>query len=745
MSERAPGRTGFIEMVRKANAPPPPEHSVTFRVATGVAVLTGILACASVGEISATTALVASVGTVTGMAFSYRTRSHPWQWVKLLLAFAVIGVFAAFVAEVVGAAHTGELSSIEVPLAGLFTWVQVIHSFDVPARRDLLFSLAAAGALLTVAAAQAMSPGFLVYVACWLVATLVGLACSWRSMTGSHGRVPLGAVAGGFLVVVVVGALLLTVLPAPRAAQSITLPSSLTSYLPLPDPTSITGGGSQSTEPAQAGKPGGRIGVGGYIGFAGALNTAVRGALGNQVVLRVRADRPGYFLGETYDQWTGQSWTQSKTDQATIPVTGGSPFDVSSAYDEIQADHHRVDDYGLANGGQQFSIAGAAPQSNVQTFYVEQPLANLLFATSQPAEVYFPAHTLIVGGDGSVRSTVAMTPGTVYTVVSDDSEQPPSVLAKIPDVAGYYSSQAFLQTYLQLPPGGYPRVHVLAAAIVAEAHATTPYEQVAALEAWMAKHVEYTTAIPPLAKGQDAVDSVPVRVEARLLRADLDGAGGHAAHARGAGARGDRLRARAVRPAERPVRDPGEGRPRLGAGVVPRLRLAELRPDGPGPARPGGPRRGAAARPRRRHRPPALGPDRDGRRPRGRWRAGGGEGPAPAAAADRMGRGAHRRAGAARGGGRPRPAADRDASRVRPAAGERGELAGRRGGDRGALDGGRHDPARRLRPPAAGRLGPRLRRVGRERAAPAPPPATAQPAVSASASSKPAPRSSRGR
>ena len=130
---------GLVEMVRRANAPLPPEHSITFRIATAVAVLTGILACAAVGEISVVSAVLASTGSIAGMGFSYATRTRPWQWVKILLAVAVLGIFASFVLQVIAAAHIGQLSSIEVPLAGLFAWVQVIHSFDVPARRDLLF------------------------------------------------------------------------------------------------------------------------------------------------------------------------------------------------------------------------------------------------------------------------------------------------------------------------------------------------------------------------------------------------------------------------------------------------------------------------------------------------------------------------------------------------------------------------------------------------------------------------------
>ena len=150
-------KPGFVEMVRRANAPVAPENSLTFRLATAGAVITGVLSCAAVNEISLASSVLACAGTVLGMLFSYFTRSRPWQWVKILLALAVLGIFASFVLQVLGAARVGQLSSIEVPLAGLFIWVQLIHSFDVPGRRDLLFSLAASGALITLGAAQAVS------------------------------------------------------------------------------------------------------------------------------------------------------------------------------------------------------------------------------------------------------------------------------------------------------------------------------------------------------------------------------------------------------------------------------------------------------------------------------------------------------------------------------------------------------------------------------------------------------------
>ncbi|MHB8457509.1 MAG: hypothetical protein ACYDBS_07460, partial [Acidimicrobiales bacterium] len=212
----------FLERVRRANIPPPPDDSILFRIATTVAVVAGLAAAESVGELSPSLAVAATAAVGIGMLFSYATRNHPWQWLKVFLAVAVVCVFGVFVNQILNAAHTGQLASIELPLAGLFTWVQAVHAFDVPARRDLLFSLAAGTALITIAAAQAVSGNFVIFAAVWLVATVLGLTCSWHSMTGDAARPSIPLLAGCLLGVVALALALLAVLPQPRAAQGLT-------------------------------------------------------------------------------------------------------------------------------------------------------------------------------------------------------------------------------------------------------------------------------------------------------------------------------------------------------------------------------------------------------------------------------------------------------------------------------------------------------------------------------------------
>ena len=89
--------------------------------------------------------------------------------------------------------------------------------------------------------------------------------------------------------------------------------------------------------------------------------------------------------------------------------------------------------------------------------------------------------------------------------VSYFTELAPGVLAKIQDPRSSPLS-ASPEPDLELPPGRYERVAALARQIVSAARATTTYAKVTALEAWIGGHLRYSTDIPPLLPGQDAVN-----------------------------------------------------------------------------------------------------------------------------------------------------------------------------------------------------------------------------------------------
>ncbi len=211
--------------------------------------------------------------------------------------------------------------------------------------------------------------------------------------------------------------------------------------------------------------------------------------------MRVRASRPSYWVGQTYDRWDGQSWVQS-AEPANGPgvdkLQFGSPFGIPLAPDQVA---ERADD-----------------TTDVQTFYLAQSGPNLVFHADDAERVYIQSRNLFLTGDGTIVSATSMGAGTVYTVVSDDTSATPVQLRQstaVPTTQALKSDQR--TRYLQLPHP-YPRVTALAGQITAgigspgDADPHT-YDKVAAIEGWMSSHIRYTTSIPPLAPGADAVST----------------------------------------------------------------------------------------------------------------------------------------------------------------------------------------------------------------------------------------------
>src|SRR6202035_4126590 len=210
-----------FDAVNRATRPGPPEHSITLRVGCAGAVVNGIAACRAEGELSWTVAAGSMTLVALGMILAYRTRERPLPWIKPILAISAVAAFVWFFRQLTGQTIY-DVSTVENPLAVLFVWVQVAHAFDVPARRDLAFSLAGSASLMAVAAAQAIDLAFGVYVLVWLAFGLAGLLAMWGSASGG-GRLRARGVIATLTAVVVAGTAVLVVLPAPPVAGRIDL------------------------------------------------------------------------------------------------------------------------------------------------------------------------------------------------------------------------------------------------------------------------------------------------------------------------------------------------------------------------------------------------------------------------------------------------------------------------------------------------------------------------------------------
>lgn len=470
-------------MVKEANRPGPPESSVLLRVAAAGSVVSGIAACLAERELSPLDAAASAALVIAGMTFSHRSRAHPFGIVKPLLALGMVGAFAWFFHDLYTSASTGQVGAVEAPLAVLFVWIQVAHSFDVPARRDLIFSLGGSAALVAVAAAEALTLGFGVIVVVWAAFALTGLGASWASMAHAP-RPPVRSLAAASAISLLLGGAALALLPPPRPSSSLVLPSSLAGDLPIANPGGLAGGGANGVEPAHAGRARGATRMGGFLGISGPLDTALRPALGNEVVMRVRAERPTYWIGEVYDHWSGRSW--SDPHPGLQKLRSGSPFRIPMPAGD----------------------AGGLGSPDLQTFYLASTGPNLIFHASDALEVWFPERSLYVTRNGSIRTGVGMAAGSVYTVLSSVNQATPAELRTLGPSSrllppGSALPESSTLADLQLPRH-YRRAGALARQVTATAR--TRYGQVEDLIGWIAAHTRYSLDIPPLAPGQDAVN-----------------------------------------------------------------------------------------------------------------------------------------------------------------------------------------------------------------------------------------------
>jgi transglutaminase-like putative cysteine protease/predicted secreted protein len=467
-----------MEAVRAANRTRRPEDSVGLRVAILGAVMTGVVALAAEQAIGATTALAVLIV----LPFAYWTshvRRGKDNWpIKLVLTIGAIIALIRFLDQVQGVTS---LDEVRFPLADIFLWVQVLHSFDLPQRKDLNFSLGSSLALMAVAGSVSQDLRFAVFLAIYFIFVVAALTLSYRSELedGSAGwmrprprtpaRRPTREIMQGAAATALAAAILFLVLPQPSGVRSLALPFDLGSGLGLSANDGIANPGFGEDD------AGTRASTSSYYAFGDEMDLRVRGELSDQLVMRVRASAPAMWRGVLFDHYDGTSWTGDRSEP--VPLGAGNPPYLYPP---------------------EFRSLGPR-QEITQTFYVEAEQPSILFSGGQPDEVYYEGGVNI-DGLGGLRTPATLTPGNVYSVVSSRGAARPSELRG----AGPVDVPAHLARYLQVPVGVPARVRELARRITAGTD--NQYDAVKAIERHLRTNYRYTIDSPVPPPGADAVD-----------------------------------------------------------------------------------------------------------------------------------------------------------------------------------------------------------------------------------------------
>jgi transglutaminase-like putative cysteine protease len=476
----------------------PPEDSIAMRVVVALAVEVSIFAVIAQGAVDAASAVAAVVLAPVGYLFSYRVRARANVTTKVLLAIGMLAAFAQFLQAV---QYASNVDQARVPLGSLFLWVQVLHAFDVPRRRDLGFSMASSLILMAEAGALSLSASYLWFLVPWTM-----LAGAWLYLSGLPKPGSLDEPAErrrvrprparlapartfAFSGVAVLAATVVAFLAMPRVPGTPihAPPFALGQGRPV---EGFDGGIVNPGLPAEA--PDGVVDFApdAYPGFGDVVDLRARGRLSDEVAFRVRATQATLWRAQAFDAYDGVTWTID--DDRTRPM---QPQDETGS-SVMPPDLFRRN-FGFT----------APSVSLTQTFYVDTPQPNVLFAAAVPAQVYFPSSTLAVDRYGSIRAPFLLDEGLVYSVVSQVPVTTPALLRAVS--SGAYPAAPSAQPkvaerYLQLPAGLPSRVGDLARSITAGA--TSEYDRVVAIESWLRRNTVYDLDVPRDPAGVDAVD-----------------------------------------------------------------------------------------------------------------------------------------------------------------------------------------------------------------------------------------------
>lgn len=212
------------------------------------------------------------------------------------------------------------------------------------------------------------------------------------------------------------------------------------------------------------------------------MDTRRRPRLSNKIVMTVKADRPSFWRGTTFDAWDGQTWTRSGETRAVALLRGQSGWnDVDPSPEDPAVDNGVV---------------------NKQTFTMRAEYATMLFAAPSPVRVKSDRYVgQLPDGSLVVSQREAFGKGATYTI---ESRMPNATVEKL-RAAPDGPLPTNVET-ISLDPGVISdRVQQLAESITATE--TNAYDKTQAIIRWLGTNTKYSLDAPlPPSDSRDTVD-----------------------------------------------------------------------------------------------------------------------------------------------------------------------------------------------------------------------------------------------
>ena len=471
---------GWFELLKR---PKQPEDSIPLRVGVGFSVGIAILAALHQMEWPHFGWAVLAL-TLAGSSFSWYRRTHSNWLLKVLLSILMLVVLLNFLVGLAANPYDPRF-----PLAELLLWLLTMHSFDLPARKDLKYSMLVGIILISFGAVLSSGLGYGAYLAAFLAAGLVVMHLFWRSEAREGAQTipvpPEEAARPRFAtgvasmltrtagVMLLAGLVAFALMPRYESLRLRSLPVSWSMRLTLP--RIARGEIVNPSYPGQMsrGLPNLTFAPENYAGFNPIVDLNLRGTLSDELIMQVRTSRWSYYRGLAFLDYDGRYWSLSKEE----------PEKVTSRTPPITLPLRRAD---------------PRAERLVQVFYVQRELPNVIFAPFQPYQVFFPSEELYVDQALGLRAPFPLEEGMIYSVIGLTRPLPAEDLKKLPPIEDFPRLARSASTHLteRVPQ----RVRDLAFRLTAPY--PSPYEKALALTLHLQNHYAYQS--PPPAYPADA-------------------------------------------------------------------------------------------------------------------------------------------------------------------------------------------------------------------------------------------------
>ncbi len=473
---------------------PKTEESLLLRVLTQAMVIVGIIAT----DVAAETQFSVWAVPLTVLAgyWSWTHRHKRNVATKFLIALGMLAAMGAFFISL-----REQLNDTRLVLAELLIQLQVLHSFHMPRRQDLGYSMVIGLILIGVASTLSQTTIFGLFLLLFLAIALPVLVLDYRSrldLVGRAYKAPFKRVGlswkrlGMFLVLILgLGLTLFMLMPRIPGYQLRSFPVSGPINQEFQDNQQIVNPGyvrqgnvSGSGEVRQGRGTGpGEMDENHYYGFNTRMNQNLRGQMKPRIVMRVRSQAEGFWRVMAFDKYLGQGWELSRNDQTKTVLRPAWSYQFFLPV----------------------PITLSKKKEVIQTYTMVAELPNVIPALTYPRELFFPTPQVALDIEGSLRSPLGLSEGLTYTVISSVPYRDRTRLQQAPTT---YTDK-IRQVYMEVPANIREKVRNQAETLLAtsEKPITSPYEKALFLAQALKQRYTIQPELPYLNPKEDLVEA----------------------------------------------------------------------------------------------------------------------------------------------------------------------------------------------------------------------------------------------